>query len=165
MTRGQGFALLPRGEGRSMWVVTDLLTFKAAGEDTGGACSIFELTVPPQGGPPPHVHHREDEAFFVLEGEFAFQAGDRTVGATAGSFVYAPKGIRHTYKNIGLAPGRMLMVATPAGIEKFFEEVGQPTMDPSLASAPTGPPDIQQLLEIARRHQIEIEVPSGGPEA
>jgi len=59
----RGATLVPPGEGKKLWVTDELVTFKAPGEDTGGAYSLTDSTVPPQGGPPPHVHHREDEAF------------------------------------------------------------------------------------------------------
>jgi mannose-6-phosphate isomerase-like protein (cupin superfamily) len=63
------------GEGRMLWVVDELMTFKVSGEDTGGAYALTDSVVPPGGGPPPHIHHREDEAFWVLEGELEVMVG------------------------------------------------------------------------------------------
>src|SRR5437763_14005735 len=76
--------VLNAGEGKAYWVVGDLYTILASGADTGGAYALIHATVPPGGGPPPHVHRREDEAFYVLGGEVAFHADGRDVGAGAG---------------------------------------------------------------------------------
>ncbi len=83
---------VPPGEGRTLWVVGDTYTFKGTAENTGGALLLFEAEVPPQSGPPPHIHHREDEAFYVLEGEVEVREGDRTFVAGGGSFVFIPRG-------------------------------------------------------------------------
>lgn len=93
-TEGRGALHVPPGEGRSFWLLGELYTAKAVGEGTDGEFAFVEAITPPQAGPPPHIHHREDETFWVLEGKF--MVGDRTVRAPAGSFVHAPKGIPHT---------------------------------------------------------------------
>lgn len=100
-TNEQGAILVPPGAGKKLWVTDELMTFKATGEDTGGAYSLTDSMVPPQGGPPPHVHHREDEAFWVLEGELEVYVGEHTFKAEAGSFVHLPKGVLHSYQNAG----------------------------------------------------------------
>jgi len=87
-------------------------------------------------GPVPHRHSREDECFYVLEGQYEFRVGDRIISASAGSFLFAPRGIPHTYKNIGTAASKHLTIISPAGLEKFFEERNAlqkelPTTDPS----------------------------------
>jgi mannose-6-phosphate isomerase-like protein (cupin superfamily) len=76
--------LVPSGEGKKLWVTDELVTFKASGEDTGGAYSLADSMVPPQGGPPPHIHHREDEAFWALEGELEISVGGNRFRAGAG---------------------------------------------------------------------------------
>ena len=88
------------GEGKSYWVVGDLYTILSSGEDTGGTYALIHALVPPGGGPPPHVHRREDEAFYILEGDLTFQAGGQTFAATAGAWVRLPKGSRHTFKTV-----------------------------------------------------------------
>ena len=82
-----------------LWVVDELMTFKASAEHTGGAYSLTDSVVHSGGGPPPHVHHREHEAFWVLEGELEVQVGENTFRANAGSFLHLPKGIPHAYEN------------------------------------------------------------------
>lgn len=127
----RGATHVPEGEGKMLWVVGELMTFKASGEDTGGAYSLTDSVVPSRGGPLPHIHHREDEAFWVLEGELEVQVGENTFRAEAGSFVHLPKGIVHTYENVSTEPARFLTLMVPAGLEKFFEEVGKPGSDAS----------------------------------
>jgi len=151
-------ALLP-GEGKSLWVLGDLYTFKVVGDDTDRSFAMIEVQAQPQNGPPPHIHHREDETFYVLEGEFSFLHGDRTFTATAGSFVYIPKCTLHTFNNVGTAPGRVLVIITPAGFEKFFEEIGEPATDKS-SPPPFNPATIEKLLALAPKYHLEVKVPS-----
>jgi quercetin dioxygenase-like cupin family protein len=147
----------PDGEGKTIWMVgTDLITFKATGEDTGGAYALFDSLVLPGGGPPPHIHTREDESFYVLEGEFEFLAGDHWIKAAPGSFVHVPKGSLHTLKNAGDKVGRLLTLVVPAGLDRFFEEAGEPGTD---ISSPPGPPDVEKLLKISQRYGIEYPPP------
>ena len=88
---------VPEGGGTMLWVVDELMTLKASAEHTGGAYSLTDSVVPSGGGPPPHVHHQEHEAFWVLEGELEVQVGESTFRANAGSFVHLPKGIPHAF--------------------------------------------------------------------
>jgi quercetin dioxygenase-like cupin family protein len=148
---------IPPGEGESLWIVSELLTLKIVGADTSGAFAVLEEITPPQGGIPPHIHSREDETFYVLEGELEFRVSDRTILATAGSIIYGPRGILHTFKNVGTTPSRMLVLVTPAGLEKMFEEVGEQVTDPS--SPPEGPPDIDRLVAVNRKYGVEIPPP------
>jgi quercetin dioxygenase-like cupin family protein len=150
--------VLRPGEGRSVWVVGDRYTFLATGADTGGAYALIHAEVPPQGGPPPHRHHREDEAFYVLEGELSFEVDGRPLGATAGSWVTLPRGTWHAFKNQGPSPARMLIVVTPSGLEQFFAEVG------SEATGRSSPPpgtaaDVEKLLAVAPKYGLEIRSP------
>ncbi|MDP8909374.1 MAG: quercetin 2,3-dioxygenase [Chloroflexota bacterium] len=157
-TNEEGAILVPPGEGKKLWVADELMTFKASGEDTGGTYSLTDSSVPPQGGPPPHIHHREDEAFWVLEGELEVFVGERCFKAGAGSFVHLPRGVLHSYQNVGIGPARFLTLIVPAGLEKFFEEVGKPGTD--LASSPPfEEEDIERLLAIAPTYGVEIPSP------
>lgn len=103
----------------------------AVSEDTLGAYSLFEVTVPPQAGPPKQAHHWE-EAYYLLEGEILIQKGDRTFTLTAGSFVDFPQGIPHTFKNVGTTSARLLAIVTPAWYGKFFEECVSQQQNSSL---------------------------------
>ncbi|MBX7168636.1 MAG: cupin domain-containing protein [Pirellulales bacterium] len=126
----------------------DVIYCKLVGSDTGGAFSVFETIVPPQGGPPPHVHHREDETFYVVEGQFEFSVSGRTISAGPGAVVYAPRDLPHRFQNDSATPGKMLVIACPAGIEHFFAELSQ--------FPATGPPEVEKLQALALRYGLEL---------
>jgi quercetin dioxygenase-like cupin family protein len=148
-----------------LWVLGELVTRKVASEQTGGAYSLFEVVTQPQVGPPPHIQHREDECFYVLEGEYEFLVEGRTLRMPAGSLLYVPKGNLHAHKNVGEGTGRMLVSQTPGGLhERFFEELGEPAKD-TLSPVSEEPPNVQRIGTIAAKYGIEIsplpEVRSG----
>ena len=91
-------------------------------ERTGGALGLFRQTIAPKSGPPAHIHRGEDEFFYIVSGEFNFKLGDGIVRASAGSFVFVPRGEVHTFRNVGTGPGVLVVGVTPAGFEKFFAE-------------------------------------------
>ena len=157
-TDGQGAAHVLPDEGTRLWVVDELVTSKATGRDTNGAYALTDSVVPPGGGPPPHVHHREDEAFWVLEGELEVMVGETTFRAGTGSFVRLPKDIPHAYENVGTGPARFLTLMVPAGLEKFFEEVGRPGSDVS-SPPPFEEEDIEERLAVAPKYGVEILPP------
>ena len=98
---------------------------KVEGKDTLGAYSFREFVVEPGTGPVPHRHSREDESFYVLDGQLEFrmgERGERVIAAGPGSFLFAPRGIPHTFKNVGTSRARALVIISPAGLEKFFDE-------------------------------------------
>lgn len=150
---------LGSGEGPAFSAVGDVYRFLATGEQTGGVYTLCETRVQPGGGPPPHIHHREDESFFVLDGEVTFTLGDRKVVAKAGSFIQGPRGIPHAFKNESGASARMLILLTPPGFEKFMAEFAQPVPSFDSPPVPTTPADIQNLLAIAPKYGIEILPP------
>jgi quercetin dioxygenase-like cupin family protein len=147
--------VLKAGEGRTVWIVGDRYTIKSSGADTSGRFVLIEALVPPGGGPPPHIHSREDEAFYVLEGELLFHADGRSFTATDGAYITLARGSLHTFKNTGARPARMLVVVTPSGLEDFFLEVGSEGVGPIT---PT-PDDIQKLVETAPKYGLEIRLP------
>jgi quercetin dioxygenase-like cupin family protein len=98
------------------------LTFKARGDQTNGALTAFENVIPPGQGPPLHQHAHEDELWYVLEGALRFKLGAEIHGAPAGSFVFVPRGTPHCFQNVGEGPARILVMFTPAGMEKFFDQ-------------------------------------------
>ena len=110
------------GAGASFWGPGDIYTWLVTGEESDGAYFSMLAIVPPQGGPPPHIHLNEDETFYVLEGTPTFRLGDEQVVAGPGDFVNVPKGVVHCFRNLSGDPLRMILTFTPAGIEKFFEE-------------------------------------------
>ena len=108
------------------------LTFKVRGEETSGAVLAFESAVGPGEGPPLHVHANEDEILYALAGTYRFRLEDEVRAAPAGSFVFVPRRVRHTWQNVGDGPGRLLVIFTPAGMESFFERFAQLPDDVSV---------------------------------
>src|SRR5271170_7903219 len=102
-------------EGRTIAVVGDVYRFLATGEDTNGKYAVWEAIVSPGGGPPPHVHSREEEGFYVLEGEITFQVGDKRLVAKVGTFANMPVGTLHSFKNVSGQSAKMLISVAPAG--------------------------------------------------
>ena len=142
-----------------MAVVGDVYRFLATGEDTDGRYALWETIVPPGGGPPPHVHSREEEGFYVLEGEIAFTVNGKRVVAAAGTFANVPVGTPHSFKNEGDRPARMLISVAPAGLEKMFFEVGVPLQEGATTALPPTKEEIERLLAAAPRYGIEIKLP------
>ncbi len=144
-------------QGRTLGIVGDIYRFLATGDETDGRYTTFEATVPPGGGPPPHVHSREDETFYVLEGEITFQIGEQRVIAKPGTFVHMPIGQPHAFKNETDQAAKMLISLTPAGLEGYFFEVGQP-LESELPPKPTQE-EIEKLMAVAPRYGIEVKLP------
>jgi quercetin dioxygenase-like cupin family protein len=144
---------VPSGRGRVLQVLGERITCKAVGEDTGGAYAVIEEVSQPQCGPPMHLHNREDEALYVLDGEYEVQIGNHRMMAAPGSFVLLPRGISHSFRNVAARPGRVLVVITPAGFETFFEDVDRIWAD--------RPPDIERLKSIAARYGLEFVATDG----
>jgi quercetin dioxygenase-like cupin family protein len=99
------------------------------GQDSAGTISMFEFTIAPKQGPPRHVHHREDETYYILTGEFQFEVGGTKYSLLPGSTIYAPRDIPHCWANVAAADSKMIMACTPGGFEGFFEESANAMMD------------------------------------
>ena len=139
-------------------VAGDRVAILLSGEETGGRHTIMEAVIPPGGGPPPHVHHREDETFLVLTGEITIYLDGKPQRLTAGQSLFAPRDIPHYFRNTGSEDARMLEIAMPAGIERFFEVVCHEM--PGLDSRPTKPTaeDIARMRSLAPQYGIDILV-------
>jgi quercetin dioxygenase-like cupin family protein len=146
-------------EGRTIAVVGDVYRFLAIGDDTNGKYAMWEAIVPPGGGPPPHIHSREEEAFYILEGEITFTVNGEKVVALAGMFANMPVGTPHSFKNESDWPAKMLISVAPAGLEKMFMEAGVPLADGATTALPPTKEEIEKLLKVAPKYGIEIRVP------
>jgi len=142
-------------EDLSLWVLGSLYTFKARGRETGGAYAIVEATVAAGQGPPPHIHHAEDECFYVLEGEFSFLHEGRTHHGGPGFFFRVAKGVLHTFRNAGTATGRVLLIVSPAGLDEFWERVGLPAADRTTPPVPP-PGTMERVLALAPEYHLEL---------
>jgi mannose-6-phosphate isomerase-like protein (cupin superfamily) len=132
--------------GKPLRIYDDLLYIKLGGKETGGRYSLIEDVTVPGGGTPLHVHHREDESFYVLEGDYLFEANGKRFEVHAGDFVFAPRDVPHRFRNIGTRSGTMLLTLEPAGLELFFEEL----------AAVTGPPDPVKVAPIFEKYGLEL---------
>ena len=131
----------------------------ACGERTGGAFALIHAEIPPRDpGPPPHTHRREDEHFYILDGKLAFVIGNETREAAAGSFVVAPRGIRHTFRNAADSVARFLVMVTPAGFERFFKVVGQRLPGPDSTCPPAMEAEVRKILAAAPEFGLEMHV-------
>ena len=124
------------------------LIFKVTGEDTGGAFDYFIVEVAPHGGPPLHVHHRQEEAIHVLSGRFKVRIGDDVFELQEGGFAYLPSGVPHAFLNLTDQPGEIIVVYTPGGGHKFYEELGPATRN--------GPPDRTVVAAIFEKHGMSL---------
>jgi mannose-6-phosphate isomerase-like protein (cupin superfamily) len=122
----------------------------ARAETTNGGFTAIENQIPPNQGPPEHVHVREDEMYYVFEGTIRFKARGRYFDAPAGAFMFIPRGTPHSFRNIGERPARLLVMFAPAGMERFFEGV---------AALPPGAPDPETYREIAHGAWMEVVGP------
>jgi quercetin dioxygenase-like cupin family protein len=134
---------IPAGAGISKWFNGDILTVKLTAQQTGGALSLVEATVPPGGGPVPHVHAQTDETFYLIAGELEFLQGERVITARAGDLVFCPRGITHRFTNTGIQPARMVFIYTPGGAEGLFLEVGDEPV-PGTQVQPWGPDKLDE---------------------
>ena len=130
---------LKEGEGNARWWGGGLATIKCTGKETGDLYSIVEVLEPEGARAPLHLHRKEDEAFYVLEGEMTFQIGEETIEARRGSFVFGPKNVPHTY-TVDSVPARLLFLLSPPGFEGFVEAISSPakarTLPPSRSEGP-----------------------------
>ena len=140
---------LAREEGETLWFLGVPTRVIATAEQTGGAFGLIEHVIPAGGESPWHVHHAEDEAFYVVEGRMTFLCGEQKVRAGAGTFVYGPRGIPHGFRVEGDQPARVLLQCTPGGFEHFVMEMSE-------AESPSGPPDMERLMSVAARYDNEI---------
>jgi quercetin dioxygenase-like cupin family protein len=147
------------GKGEQFTAAGDIYTIKVAADQTDGRYALIEALVPPQSGPPPHLHTREIEAFWVLEGQITFMTAEHVIRAGPGTFIQIPIGVAHAFGNLSDAPARMLVLVAPAGFDLFIREIGTPH---PAGAAPPGPPtptEIRELVAAAPRFGIELLPP------
>jgi quercetin dioxygenase-like cupin family protein len=149
----------PIGQGRTVAVVGDVYRFLATGADTNGKYATWEALVPPGGGPPTHVHSREEESFYVLEGAVTFHANGERIVLTAGTFANMSVGTPHSFKNETDRPARMILSIAPAGLEEMFFEVGVALPDGATTALPPAKEEVERFLALAPKYGIEVRSP------
>jgi quercetin dioxygenase-like cupin family protein len=142
-------AIVRRDDARVLHAFGEEVTILLDGEGTGGKLTMWTEVTPPGGGPPPHYHLNEDETFHVLEGRVAFLSDGQWHEVGPGGAVYMPRGVLHTFKNVGDQPSRMLLMTTPSGFEKFFPRCAE-------EFAKSGEPDMSRIVQIGAEHGIHF---------
>jgi quercetin dioxygenase-like cupin family protein len=153
---------LQAGEGEALWAFGVLATIKASGDTTAGRVAVIEHLAPQGAGSPLHVHHREDEWFYVIDGSVTFWVGGDVFEAGAGAFVYGPRDVPHTFM-VSSEQARFLLVTEPAGFEDFMRAMGQPAAALTVPPPAAPPADITPLIAAAAGYGIEILGPPGVP--
>ena len=143
----------PTARGQQRWWLGMLAEVKASAADTGGRYTLVEITAPAGLQTPLHVHYREDEGFYVLEGSVTIEVGEQTVELGAGEHAIGPRNIPHRF-TVGPEGAHMLWVLTPGGFDEFVEDVSVPAGPPTTPPASVVPP--QNAAEIVLRHGMEL---------
>lgn len=154
--------LLGAGEGPALWHLGALLRFKATSETTAGRLWLQEAEGERGYAAPVHRHSREDEAFYVLDGELSMYVGDNCVSAGAGAFLWAPRGIPHAFC-VESDRARFLAFSTSAGLDRFFFATGEPAGDPTTPPHPDRWPDVEELIRVMGEYGVEMVGPPPTP--
>lgn len=141
-------------------VLGDRYTLLLSAEETGGAYSLFVFEVPTGRGPPPHIHSREDESFYVMSGEVDFTINGKKTRARAGDVIFGPRDIPHSFTGASEVPARMICLASPGGFEKFFGAAGAIVTDKSSPPAPPTDDAVRRLLDVAPLYGLTMLPPA-----
>ena len=137
------------GEGHALDLGAIQLTWKATGDGTGGTYALAEYVGAPGSGSGFHTHTKEDESFYIVEGAMTFQLGEREFRAEAGAYVAIPRGLRHAFANAEARPVRAIMLVTPAGLERFFEELAELSRRPDGGSP-------EEIATLTQRYGLDF---------
>jgi quercetin dioxygenase-like cupin family protein len=149
----------PAGTAPAVYGPGDIYSLLVTGKESNNSFFQFEAIVPEGGGPPPHVHSREDETFYIVSGSLEILLGDTTYRAKAGDFVYVPRGTVHRFKNVGSGAAVQLVTFSPAGIEGFFQEVFPAVQDRKAAPPPVTEELIRKMNEAAPKYGLKFIPP------
>jgi mannose-6-phosphate isomerase-like protein (cupin superfamily) len=144
---GQGLA--------DVWWKTGRITVKAGPDQTGNAFSQFEVDDPLGSGPPLHVHHTEDETFYILEGQVTMFVGDERIDLEAGDYCFGPRGVPHAYL-VRSERARMLVTISPSGSEQIFVSLGVPVATSAEPPTETVMPPMPEMARLFAEHGAEI---------
>jgi quercetin dioxygenase-like cupin family protein len=143
------------GEGEARWWFGQLAEIKATAADTAGQFTIVQVTCAPGFEAPLHVHHREDEAFWILQGSATLYVGDETIEVSAGDYAFGPRDVPHRY-TVGDEGCRMLFICTPGGFEALVRDMSEPASSRTLPPAHGEPPDPEWVQAVANKHGCEL---------
>lgn len=154
MGMNAGFFVSDRGQGKTVWFLGTQMQLRAQGDQTNGSFGVIEQVLPSGFAPPVHIHHGEDEAFYLLEGEASFTCGDETINAHPGTFIFFPRNVPHWFQIKGDQPARLLQFNFPAGLEHFFIEAGEVSEDSE--NHPVTHESIEKMAMTAPKYFLEI---------
>ncbi len=154
-------SVLESQQGRALWHLGALMNFKALGEETNGQFWAAEGLADRNLAVPLHSHSREDEFWYVLEGEIRFTIGDEIRTGGAGTFVYIPRNVPHTFQVIS-ETARWFGVGTPAGLDQWFFERGEPAAALTLPPPPSAPPNVEMIVASLKAYGTETLGPPPG---
>jgi mannose-6-phosphate isomerase-like protein (cupin superfamily) len=147
----QPFVLGPDG-GEATWFLGTRMTVKATAQTTGGAFGLIEVQLAVGFSPPMHIHHQEDESFWILEGELTVVCDGQSYQAGPGSLIYLPRDLPHTFR-VDKGPARLLELVQPGGHEQFYLEGGRPALDDTISEF--DPRDLERVLALYAKYRLE----------
>jgi quercetin dioxygenase-like cupin family protein len=139
----------------SYWYIGHLISILLSGKDTGGSFALIHGYEIKGLEPPPHIHTREDESFFLLDGEIDYTAGDEVFRARKGNWVFLPRGIQHSFRVV-TDRAEVLIHLSPGGFENYFIEMSQPAPEMIIPPRPQGPPDVRRIIETASKYGVRF---------
>lgn len=149
--------MLAADEGQAFWFLNTLTINKVGCDDSESRLSVVDHRVPPGFAPPPHVHHEQDEVFLVLDGQFEGFCGDQRWQAGPGSLVFLPSAVPHGFAVSAAGPGRIIVVVSPGGFDRFVAAAGEPA--PALRLPEPAAPDPEVLARLAAAHGMQLLPP------
>src|SRR5512132_493760 len=143
------------GEGQAFWMLGGLYEVLVSSDETNGAATVMQMTVPPGMGPPPHLHHKGvTETVYVVEGTLTYEIQGKRIEGAAGSVFRIPPDTVESFEP--KTRTRVVITYEPGGIEKFFAEAGEPAQRREVPPAPTSQPDVERLKKIGAKYGVEI---------
>ena len=147
------------GAGAATWSMGALFERLVSAGDTGGLLAASIVTQPPDSGSPLHVHTREAEAWYLLEGTMTYVAGGETFHLSPGDFIYLPQGVPHAFRTTGKTPVRFLGLALPGAVLDLYDEVGEPATERRLPDGGVSPGDVGRWMELAPNYGLRVVGP------
>jgi quercetin dioxygenase-like cupin family protein len=144
-----GFVVNPLDDEDPIWFLGLKTWIRTTAAETNGGLGIVEQLMPSGFASPYHLHHNEDESFYIIEGTMRFVSGEESWLAGPGSFVFLPREIPHGFQVEGDETVRALLLMTPAGFEQFVDDLSEP-------NPPDGPPDLERVMQVAAKYDVEI---------
>ena len=145
------------GEGQAFWMLGGLYEVLLSSDETNGAATVMQMTMPAGMGPPPHVHHGVTETVYVVDGTVTCHFDGQKIDGGPGSLFRIPSDTRERFEPTSKA--RVVVTYEPGGMDKFFAEAGEPAQRREIPPAPTSPPDVDRLVKIGARYGLEIQPP------